>query len=326
MGYKSTDGLMRHLRSCNIDISGSAQKRQLINTGYYHGYKGYRFFNISSRRIPFSSYEEIYATIQYDMKLKSLLYAKIMYIETAVKNISLNCIMQKVGSENIQDMYDKVVSSYRNAPQGCSEEIKKKYQTHKLGLQGTIQNSLSKAYQKDNPKITHFYNNMSYSSVPLWSLFEIITMGDFGFLLQCLTYDTRDAISCELGLNLASDTNRELVYRYIYALKDLRNAVAHNDVIFDTRFRKSDPSRAMKQCLIFEIGLPYVNFRALGDYIILLCYYLKLLRVSKTEIKTFVRDFEKITAEYQSAVSPAVATMVIHPDSSARLTLLKNYI
>lgn len=41
--YKSTDGLMRHLRDNGIDISGSSQKQQLINTGYFHGYKGYRF-------------------------------------------------------------------------------------------------------------------------------------------------------------------------------------------------------------------------------------------------------------------------------------------
>ncbi len=44
MSYKTTDGLMRHLRESGIDISGSLQKRQLINTGYFHGYKGYRFF------------------------------------------------------------------------------------------------------------------------------------------------------------------------------------------------------------------------------------------------------------------------------------------
>ncbi len=38
MGYKTTDGLMRHLRQNGIDTSGSAQKRLLINTGYFHGY------------------------------------------------------------------------------------------------------------------------------------------------------------------------------------------------------------------------------------------------------------------------------------------------
>lgn len=55
MSYKSIDGLMRHLRNNGIDISGSKQKRQLINSGYYHGYKGYRFFNTSSCRIPFKT-------------------------------------------------------------------------------------------------------------------------------------------------------------------------------------------------------------------------------------------------------------------------------
>ena len=43
---------MRHLRNNGIAISGSSQKQQLINTGYFHGYKGYRFFVSSNRRIP----------------------------------------------------------------------------------------------------------------------------------------------------------------------------------------------------------------------------------------------------------------------------------
>ena len=41
--YKSPDALMRHLRDNGISISGSSQKQQLINTGYFHGYKGYHF-------------------------------------------------------------------------------------------------------------------------------------------------------------------------------------------------------------------------------------------------------------------------------------------
>ena len=43
MGYKTVDGLLRHLRNNGIDIAGSTQKQQLINTGYFHGYKEYRF-------------------------------------------------------------------------------------------------------------------------------------------------------------------------------------------------------------------------------------------------------------------------------------------
>ena len=109
MSFKTTDGLMRHLRDNGISISGSHQKRLLINTGYFHGYKGYRFFNTSATRLPFTTYEEIYATIQYDSALKSLLYGKMMFIETAVKNVALEAILENANSENLQVIYDKVL-------------------------------------------------------------------------------------------------------------------------------------------------------------------------------------------------------------------------
>lgn len=185
------------------------------------------------RRLPFVSYDEVYATIQYDSELKALLYPKMMYIETAVKNISLESILVKANSESIQDMYDKVVSSYTNAPANATSEEKKKLQQNKLNLQNSIQANLASAYRKNNPKITHFYNNVGYSDVPIWSLFEIMTMGDLGYLLSCLVYDVRDDISKRLGLNVSADTNRQLIYKYIYTLKDLRNAIAHNAGVFD---------------------------------------------------------------------------------------------
>lgn len=184
MGYKTTDALMRHLRAGGIDISGGKQKRQLINTGYFHGYKGYRFFGNTKRRLPYTSYDEVYATIQYDSDLKALLYGKMMFIETAVKNIALESILVNANSESIQDMYDKVVSGYNNAPTNATIEQRRKMQQNKLNLQNTIQSSLARAYSRNNPQITHFYNNIGYSEVPIWALFEIMTMGDFVDLLR----------------------------------------------------------------------------------------------------------------------------------------------
>ena len=87
-----------------------------------------------------------------------------------------------------------------------------------------------------------------------------------------------------------------------------------------------DPSSAMRKCLVNEIGLPYVNFKSIGDYIILICYYLKMLGLPKTTIKTFIREFEKITDDYKMAVNANVSKMVIHPDLASRMNLLKNYI
>lgn len=325
MSYQSTDGLMRHLRNSGIAIAGDIQKRQLLNTGYFHGYKGYRYFKNPKNRLPFVSYDEVYATIQYDSAIKSLLYGKMMYIETAVKNIALEQILLNANSENISDMCKKIVSSYSNAPTGCTIDQKKRLQQNKLNLQNSIQANLANAYRKNNPKITHFYNN-GYAEVPIWALFEIMTMGDFGYLLSCLTLDVRDDISRQLGLNVSCDTDRQLIYKYIYMLKDLRNAIAHNSVVFDARFRNFDPSRAMKKCLMLEVGLPYVNFETIGDYILLMGYYLKLLHVTEKEAKAFVREFEKMTDDYRKSVSTRVASIVIHPDLTSRMESLKNYI
>ena len=82
----------------------------------------------------------------------------------------------------------------------------------------------------------------------------------------------------------------------------------------------------MKQCLLLETGLPYINFKTIGDYIILICYLLKLLKVSKTEIKAFIRDFERITKEYKETVSKNVSAITIHPDLLTRMETLKKSI
>ena len=47
---------------------------------------------------------------------------------------------------------------------------------------------------------------------------------------------------------------------------------------------------------------------------------------SKTEIKSFVRDFEKITDNYKASVNSNVAGIVIHPDLATRMNILKDYL
>ena len=82
----------------------------------------------------------------------------------------------------------------------------------------------------------------------------------------------------------------------------------------------------MKRCLELEIGLPYVNFQTIEDYIILMSYYMKLLKAPKTEIKAFIREFEKIINNYKQSVNANVAAIVIHPSLPVKMKLLKNFI
>ena len=103
-------------------LQAARKKKQLLNSGYYHGYKGYRFFHHAEKRIPFSSFEDLYFTIQYDTRLKTLFFPHMMFIETALKSIAITCILDIAGSESIQSMYDIAVSSYNNSPKDMEND------------------------------------------------------------------------------------------------------------------------------------------------------------------------------------------------------------
>lgn len=76
-------------------------------------------------------------------------------------------------------------------------------------------------------------------------------------------------------------------------------------------------------------GVPlwaFFEIMTIGDYVILMSYYLKLLQMPNSEILAFIEEFEHITETYRSEVNPAVASIVIHPDLTKRMEILKNYI
>lgn len=324
--YLTTNGLMRHLRSSGIKIDGSYQKRQLTNYGYYHGYKGFRFFSSRTNRIPFNDYKQVIAVINYDSKIKSLFYQHLMFIETALKNITLEIILQEANSHEFNIISNKLMPGYVGAPAGTAPEQKSKMQRKKLALQNKIRSSLLQAYEKENKIVTHFYNNINYSDVPIWAIFEILTLGEFGTFVSCLNQDTRKKISRYLDLDLSGDTNLTLIYQIIYVIKDLRNAVAHNDVVFDTRFRKSNITKPLQVCLTHEVGISYVNFKSLADYVILIAYMLKKFKLPKYEIVALINSFEKCLKELQKDVPNNIYTMIVHPDTTKKLNTLRTYI
>lgn len=73
MKGKSTDSLMRHIRDCHgISIYGSRNKQNLLNMGYYHGYKAYRFLGKKDNKIEYKDFEEIISIYKFDTELKNI--------------------------------------------------------------------------------------------------------------------------------------------------------------------------------------------------------------------------------------------------------------
>ncbi|MFZ2576454.1 MAG: hypothetical protein WAX22_03145, partial [Lactococcus hircilactis] len=80
-------------------------------------------------------------------------------------------------------------------------------------------------------------------------------------------------------------------------------AVAHNSVIFDTRFRTISVSGVIKNQLSQEFSISNIDFTTILDYVILLLHYLKPLGFSKTDLKRLVRDIERSIKDFETSLN-----------------------
>lgn len=90
---KSIDELMLYLRDVKgINISGHEQKQKLMNMGYYHGYKGYRYIGNPNKKAPFSDFSQLAAVYDFDTQIKAILFPLVVFIETALKTMCLKAL------------------------------------------------------------------------------------------------------------------------------------------------------------------------------------------------------------------------------------------
>ena len=333
---KSTDGLMRYLRNNKgIDISGSNQKRKLMNMGYYHGYKGYRYIRLPRNQVIYRTFDELLAVYNFDTQVKTLFYPKVMLIETAVKNYVLEILVSMTNSDSFSDIYNKLLDnykmfstsgqSYRNVEdRKKAEERFKRELKRRLDLRNRIYKVHTDAYGNGNKIADHYLKKDM--NLPIWATFELLSLGEFGHFVSCLNMKCRTNISKKLGIRRNDDTNALLPQRLIYATKDLRNAIAHNDVVFDTRFRSGKIDKQVSNAISNAIGIRGITFETITDYLVLLIYQLKLLKVPKTEMKKMISEFESVVEKMRTNIPANVFSQIIHTDNNLKIQQLKKYV
>lgn len=318
---QTINGLMRHLRNnCNIQISGSYQKQQLISYGYYHGYKGYRFVRNNSNQIPYTDFSEVVAVIEYDNNLKAALYPELMFIETAIKNIVCNESVSGLKSSTFEHIYqNRMMDNPANT----------KLQAKRLKLRNTVYLNLSNRYRdeerKDNQMVRHFYNRGE--DAPLWVIFEIIYLSDLASFFECLNETMREEILNQLDmLDISIDTNKTLLSSMLYTLKALRNSVAHNNIIFDTRFKDRTINNVLKKWVERETGIQNISLYSLIDYIIIVCCILKRIDFSGTRAANLLEKYKTENQLLSSKVTPDIYQILIQHNVAAKIAKLEAYL
>ena len=322
---KTIDELMEYLNSKGIEAKED-DRQDLINYGYFHGYKGYRFFKDKNHKLPIKKYTDITTTIIFDTNLKSLFYYKIIFIEMALKNITLKVLIENIKSNDINMIFKKGFENYYNSPSFYNEDQKKNAQLNYLKLKEIVTSNIYKNYIDGNPKIVHYYNNND-SYVPIWAIFETFTLGQFGLFYKSLKFEYRKLISDELKINSSADFNKTLLSEYIYLLKHLRNEIAHNGIIYDCRFKNSkEINKSLKKSINMDVNMLFINFDNITDYVALVIYLLNSLHVSKNELKDFVDSYKNIVTEYLQSISEDISSITFPKTWENKVNSLQKYI
>lgn len=321
MKVKTTNALMKYLReNKKININGSKHKIFLKNYGYYHGYKGYRFIKSSQNKINLENFDILISLIEFDSKLKNLLYSKVMDIETISKNIVLQIIIEKYRTDQFNEIYEIGLTDYKDS----SNSTKNNKIKSRLNLRNNIYSSLSHNYSNENPIVKHFY--LKDENVPIWGIFEILTLGIFADLIRCLELDARKQISKEIGTFCTIDTNARFPEKIIYLIKSLRNSIAHNDIIFDVRFKDGKTDQNLCRFLEAMTGCKEIKFNSITDYIILIMFLLKNFDVSKKELKKFLNEYEQLIEDFRKKVPIQIYNQIIFTNVKNQINILNNYI
>ncbi|WP_412519684.1 Abi family protein [Staphylococcus simulans] len=319
---KTTDGLMRHIRNNkDIKIKGSKQKRQLQNIGYFPGYKGYSFFQNKNTPLYFENFDEVVSLYEFDSNIKTLFYKHVMFAETAIKNRLLEIIHRQSGTE-LDKLFSEVLTDYKRYQVRTGKYKEKFKQTMKLR---------SDIYEKIHANFTSksFINHFIYNdrSVPLYAVFELFTLGNLVFFTRCMNSTTKIQIITDLGLYHSSfDKNDRLIGDLIDCLKGLRNAIAHNGVLFDCRFKESNVGKQITEYFNIKMNVKDIQFNRIVDYLAVIILISSSLGYNKTELRKIVKSFELYLNELRQKLNVSTYDRIFGTDVLNKIREINAYI
>lgn len=106
-------------------------------------------------------------------------------------------------------------------------------------------------------------------------------------------------------------------------MKEVRNAIAHNKVVFDCRFRTIKIKQGPLAFIEKHTKITNINFSTITDYVILIAFYLKKLQFNQGELLEFITNYEDIIAEYSKKITPSNMQLIFGSDVNQKIKDLK---
>ena len=168
--------------------------------------------------------------------------------------------------------------------------------------------------------------NDSGSPLPNWVIFEIISLGKLGDFIHHMSVQSRIEILRKLNIYSSNDTVGSEITQHLLILNEFRNGMAHNHIIFDTRFKNRNIKDAIKTNIEVLVGTSNIQFESIVDYLTLVILYLKGLKYSKTELKNITIQFRKIVVRLSERIPTSEFHKILGNDIFSKISDLQRFI
>ena len=251
--------------------------------------------------------------------MKALFYGPVMAIETALKNRVLEVVLLHSKSPRFDDIYKYCLTAYRT----CGKKEYGRAWDKRLRLRAEM-DSLVVRNHETRAVIRHFRD--SDLDIPIWALFEVMTLGNFGAFYGCLGDEVKREVCNELGMPQTNFNSPQTLNKVIFALKDLRNAIAHNGVILDVRFKTASIHGSVKNLIGIETEVSDITFNEVTDYALLLLYMMSKLGFTKTECKQFLQRYRETIEKYRIALPYNIYSQFVKSDARRKLNAADGFV
>lgn len=86
-----------------------------------------------------------------------------------------------------------------------AEEKYKRELKRRLDLRNRIYKVQTDAFGNGNKIAEHYLNKDA--NLPIWAIFELLSLGEFGHFVSCLNFNCKKAISGKIGIRRSDDSN-----------------------------------------------------------------------------------------------------------------------
>ncbi len=293
--FKTYDEQITILKSRNLIINDENRAKEILaQNNYYNLINGYKSvflekdinenFLQPEKYIENSTLEELYYLYLMDQELKSLIFKYLLRFEKLLKSY-----IAYQFSEKYNDDYSYLtVKNYSSRTEDLNKVLK-----NIAILSGTINRENKKS---GKPAINHYTKN--HNNVPLWVLVNFLTFGQISYFYQAIDENLRNDIARKFGEKYKTNynTNEKIsdgeMKQIIKLIRYFRNSIAHDEVIFSFKVRKSESIALFSKFF----GENVYKGKKLFDLILIL----KLV-IPKEEYTLLISDIEHIFDNYKAA-------------------------